>query len=46
MGGSIASFSCSAGIGTNAPANVYLAPGERITASGTAKGRILLFIER
>jgi len=46
VGGSIASFSCSAGIGTNAPSNVYLAPGERITASGTAKGRILLFIER
>ncbi len=46
VGGSLASFSCSAGIGAATPSNVYLAPGERITASGTAKGRILLFIER
>lgn len=45
---SIGSVTCSGGIGYAAPsgAGAYIAPGEKVGWSGTAKGRVWLFIER
>lgn len=43
---SIASFSCSGGLGAANPTNAWLLSGERIVTSGTAKGRVWLFIEK
>ena len=43
---SLASFSCSGGLGSAAPENCWLLPGERVVTSGTAKGVLTLFLER
>ena len=43
---SLASFSCSGGKGSANPTNAWLVAGERVVTSGTAKGRVMLFIER
>ena len=43
---SLASFSCSGGLGSAAPENCWLLPGERVVSSGTAKGVLTLFLER
>ena len=44
----IGSVTCSGGLGYAAPsgAGAYIAPGEKVGWSGTAKGRVWLFIER
>ncbi len=42
-----AAITCSAGVGTGSAASFpYVAPGEPIFIDGTAKGRVLLFVER
>ena len=43
---SIASFSCSGGLGAANPTNAWLLSGERIVTSGTAKGKVFLMLER
>ena len=43
---SLASFSCSGGLGSANPTNAWLVSGERVVTSGTAKGRVWLFIEK
>ena len=44
----IGSVTCSGGLGYAAPsgAGAYIAPGEKVGWSGTAKGRVWLFIEK
>ena len=41
-------MTCSGGLGYAAPsgAGAYIAPGEKVGWSGTAKGRVWLFIEK
>ena len=43
---SLSSFSCSGGLGSAAPTNCWLLPGEKVVSSGTAKGVLTLFLER
>ena len=43
---SIASFSCSGGLGSANPTNAWLLSGERVVTSGTAKGKVFLVLER
>lgn len=43
LGGSI---TCSGGVGTTFPTNTFVMPGEPIHYTGTAKGRVLVIIER
>jgi len=45
---SVGSVTCSDGLGYAAPsgAGAYIAPGEKVSWSGTAKGRVWLWIER
>jgi len=43
IGGAI---TCSGGVGIYSPTNTYLIPGEPIFYTGTAKGRVLLIVER
>lgn len=37
---------CSGGIGSLTPENAWIAPGDRLFWTGTAKGRVLLYLER
>ena len=43
---SLASFSCSGGLGASNPTNAWLLSGERVVTSGTAKGKLFLVLER
>ena len=43
---SLASFSCSGGLGAANPTNAWLLSGERVVTSGTAKGKVFLVLER
>ena len=43
---SLASFSCSGGLGAANPTNAWLLSGERVVSSGTAKGKVFLVLER
>lgn len=43
---SLASFSCSGGLGSANPTNAWLLSGERVVTSGTAKGKVFLVLER
>lgn len=43
---SIASFSCSGGLGSANPTNAWLVSGERVVTSGTAKGKVFLVLEK
>lgn len=42
----LASFTCSAGSGYAGPTNIYIGAGEKVSWSGTAKGRVTLILER
>lgn len=43
---SLASVTCSGGLGLAAPTNAWIAAGERLVWTGTANGRAVLFLER
>ena len=43
---SLASFSCSGGLGAANPTNAWLLSGERVVTTGTAKGKLFLVLER
>lgn len=43
---SLASFSCSGGLGSANPTNAWLLSGERVVTTGTAKGKLFLVLER
>ena len=43
---SLASFSCSGGLGAANPTNAWLVSGERVVTSGTAKGKVFLVLEK
>ena len=43
---SLSSFSCSGGLGAANPTNAWLVSGEKVVASGTAKGKLFLVLER
>lgn len=43
---SLASITCSSGLGSANPTNAWLVPGERVVTSGTAKGKVFLVLER
>ena len=43
---SLASFSCSGGLGAANPTNAWLLSGERVVTSGTAKGKLFLVLEK
>ncbi|MBR2837414.1 MAG: hypothetical protein IKE55_01380 [Kiritimatiellae bacterium] len=39
-------LTCSSGIGAKSPSDKWLAPGAKVWFTGTAKGRVFLYIER
>ena len=43
---SLASVTCSGGLGAANPTNAWLLSGERVVTSGTAKGKVFLVLER
>lgn len=43
---SLASITCSGGLGSANPTNAWLVSGERVVTSGTAKGKVFLVLER
>ena len=43
---SLASLTCSGGLGAASPTNAWLVAGERVVTSGTAKGKVFLVLER
>jgi hypothetical protein len=43
---SLASVTCSGGLGAASPTNAWLVAGERVETSGTAKGRVWLMLEK
>lgn len=43
---SLASFSCSGGLGAANPTNAWLLSGEKVVTSGTAKGKLFLVLEK
>ena len=43
---SLASVTCSGGLGLAAPTNAWIAAGEKVSWTGTAGGRAVLFLER
>ena len=43
---SLASITCSSGLGSAIPTNAWLLSGERVVTSGTAKGKVFLVLER
>ncbi len=43
---SLASITCSGGLGAANPTNAWLLSGERVVTSGTAKGKVFLVLER
>lgn len=43
---SLASITCSSGLGSANPTNAWLVPGERVVTSGTAKGKVFLVLEK
>ncbi len=43
---SLASFSCSGGLGAANPTNAWLLSGERVVTTGTAKGKVFLVLEK
>jgi len=43
---SLANITCSGGLGAANPTNTYLVAGEKVTTSGSANGKLWLYIER
>lgn len=43
---SLASITCSGGLGSANPTNAWLVSGERVVTSGTAKGKVFLVLEK
>ena len=43
---SLASITCSGGLGSANPTNAWLMSGERVVTSGTAKGKVFLVLEK